>query len=141
MATANGPLALAAVGGAVYLIGYGSLVRGLRVGNLSLVTPLASLQGAVAALIAIVLLGETVTGLTTAGLALAVVGSVLASASRGPREMNQTVIGQVSRASTSPPGEMPETPVPGRTSRPLPVPDGGFSAPRRPASSSSSTAR
>jgi drug/metabolite transporter (DMT)-like permease len=69
----------AATGGAVYLVAYASLVRGLRVGNISLVTPLASLQGAVAAIIAILLLSEPVTGLKAAGLALAICGSLLAA--------------------------------------------------------------
>jgi len=72
----------AAAGGAAYLVAYGSLVRGLRVGNLSLVTPLASLQGAVSAVGAVVLFGEHVTGATAVGLALAVAGS--ATAARAP---------------------------------------------------------
>jgi drug/metabolite transporter (DMT)-like permease len=69
----------AAAGGAAYLVAYGSIVRGLRVGNLSLVTPLASLQGAVTAVGAIFLFGEHVTGATAAGLALAVAGGAIAA--------------------------------------------------------------
>jgi drug/metabolite transporter (DMT)-like permease len=75
----------AATGGAVYLVAYASLVRGLRVGNISLVTPLASLQGAVAAVIAIALFAERITALTAAGLALAVAGSTMAAIAPGFR--------------------------------------------------------
>ncbi len=74
----------AAAGGALYLVAYASLVRGLRVGNISLVTPLASLQGAVAAVLAVLLFAEKVIGLTAVGLGLAVVGGLLAAT--GPRD-------------------------------------------------------
>jgi drug/metabolite transporter (DMT)-like permease len=84
----HGSTGLADVGyataaGAAYVIAYASLVRGLRVGNISLVTPLASLQGAVAAVLAVVLLGEQVVAITVGGLVLAVVGSLLAATAPG----------------------------------------------------------
>lgn len=71
-------LGYAAAGGVLYLIAYASLLRGLRSGNLSLVTPLAGLQGAVAAAIAVAL-GERLGALTAAGLTLAVIGGLLAA--------------------------------------------------------------
>ena len=74
-------LGYAAAGGVLYLIAYASLLRGLRGGNLSVVTPLAGLQGAVAAAIAVAL-GERLDVLTALGLTLAVVGGLLAAVGR-----------------------------------------------------------
>ncbi len=85
-------LAYAAVAGALYLIAYSSLLRGLRVGDLSLVTPIVALQGAVAAAIAIAL-GERLFPLTAVGLALAVVGGALAAAGGRPAEGRRTSAG------------------------------------------------
>jgi drug/metabolite transporter (DMT)-like permease len=65
--------------------GLAALLRGLVVGRLSLVTPLASLSGGFAALI-MILRGETITPLVAGGLALAVVGGMLASIERVPKE-------------------------------------------------------
>ena len=76
--------AYAAVAGGLYAVAYSSLLRGLRVGDLSLVTPIAALQGAVAAAIAIAL-GERLFPLMAVGLGLAVVGGTLAAAG-GRRE-------------------------------------------------------
>ena len=77
-------LGYAALGGAVYLVAYSSLLRGLRRGSLSVITPLASLQGASGAVLAI-LIGERVHSLTAVGLALAVLGAVMAAMQRGRR--------------------------------------------------------
>ncbi len=65
--------------------GLAALLRGLVVGRLSLVTPLASLSGGFAALV-MILRGEAVTPLLAAGLALAVIGGMLASIERVPKE-------------------------------------------------------
>lgn len=65
--------------------GLAALLRGLVVGRLSLVTPLASLSGGFAALV-MILRGESVTPLLAAGLALAVIGGMLASIERVPKE-------------------------------------------------------
>lgn len=65
--------------------GLAALLRGLVVGRLSLVTPLASLSGGFAALV-MILRGEPVTALLAAGLVAAVVGGMLASIERVPKE-------------------------------------------------------
>ncbi len=65
--------------------GLAALLRGLVVGRLALVTPLASLSGGFAALV-MILRGEPVTALLAAGLVLAVVGGMLASIERVPEE-------------------------------------------------------
>jgi drug/metabolite transporter (DMT)-like permease len=69
---------IAAIGGLTYMAAVGALFRGLAVGKLSIVSPIAALEGAFAALVAIVL-GEQLGGLATVGLPLAVIGVVLAS--------------------------------------------------------------
>ncbi len=65
--------------------GLAALLRGLVVGRLSLVTPLASLSGGFVAAV-MILRGEAVTPLLAAGLVLAVVGGLLASIERVPKE-------------------------------------------------------
>ena len=65
--------------------GLAALLRGLVVGRLALVTPLASLSGGFAALV-MILRGEPVSALLAAGLVLAVVGGMLASIERVPEE-------------------------------------------------------
>jgi drug/metabolite transporter (DMT)-like permease len=76
-------VAIAAGGGVTYVISVAALLRGLAVGDLSLVTPLVALGGGVGAVVAIVL-GETVDLLAAIAIPLAVVGAVLASLVRGP---------------------------------------------------------
>lgn len=70
--------AIGVLAGIIYVGAYFSLLAGLQRGDLSLVTSLSALQGAFAALAAI-LLGETVTPLIAAGLLLAVMGATLAA--------------------------------------------------------------
>jgi drug/metabolite transporter (DMT)-like permease len=69
---------LSAIGGVLYVLSLASLLHGLAVGSLSIVTPLAALEGAFAAVIAICL-GESLTPLAGSALVLAVIGAVLAS--------------------------------------------------------------
>jgi drug/metabolite transporter (DMT)-like permease len=74
--------ALAALTGPIEILAIACLLKGLAVGKLSVVSPLAALGGGFGALFAIAL-GESVTGLAVLGLPLAVVGAVLASVERG----------------------------------------------------------
>ena len=69
---------LAALAGVLYFGALFCLLRGLNVGDLGLVSALVSLQGAYLA-VAVILLGEPVTPLLAAALALCVVGAVLTS--------------------------------------------------------------
>jgi drug/metabolite transporter (DMT)-like permease len=68
----------AAVGGVFYVAALLALLRGFAVGALSLVTPLAALEGAFATVFS-VLAGESIGGITLLALPLAVVGGLLAS--------------------------------------------------------------
>jgi len=68
----------AALAGIIYVGAYFSLLSGFAKGDLSLVAALSSLQGGFTAVAAIVL-GEQVTPLLAAGLALTVAGAVLAA--------------------------------------------------------------
>jgi len=72
---------LAAVSGPIEILALACLLKGLSVGKLSVVGPLAALGGGFGALFAIAL-GEPVTGLAWIGLPLAVAGAVLASVER-----------------------------------------------------------
>jgi drug/metabolite transporter (DMT)-like permease len=65
--------------------GLGCLLRGLVTGNLSVVTPLASLAGGFVAVI-VVLQGESLQPLAALGLPLAVAGGLMASVERAPRD-------------------------------------------------------
>jgi drug/metabolite transporter (DMT)-like permease len=67
---------LAALAGVIYFAALFCLLRGLRVGDLGLISALTSLQGAYLA-ITVILLGEPVTPLLGVALALCVVGAVL----------------------------------------------------------------
>jgi drug/metabolite transporter (DMT)-like permease len=78
------PLAAALAGGVLYVAALGAFMYGLRRGSLSVVAPLAALEGAVGALIAIVA-GERLGGLVAFALVLAVVGGVLAATAPGRR--------------------------------------------------------
>jgi drug/metabolite transporter (DMT)-like permease len=69
---------LAALAGAIYFAALYCLLQGLRVGDLGLVSALTSLQGAYVAIIVIVL-GEPVTPLLGAALALCAFGAVFTS--------------------------------------------------------------
>ena len=69
---------LAALAGVLYFGALFCLLRGLNVGDLGLISALVSLQGAYLA-VAVILLGEPVTPLLAAALALCVVGAVLTS--------------------------------------------------------------
>lgn len=75
-------VAFAAVSGVFELLGLGALLKGLASGNLSVVTPLASLGGGFAA-IGAVLLGEVLPPIAWIGLPLAVAGGLMASVERG----------------------------------------------------------
>jgi drug/metabolite transporter (DMT)-like permease len=69
---------LAALAGVLYFGALFCLLRGLGVGDLGLISALVSLQGAYLA-VTVILLGEPVTPLLTAALALCVIGAVLTS--------------------------------------------------------------
>lgn len=73
--------AFAAGSGILELLGLGALLKGLATGNLSVVTPLASLGGGFAAVGAI-LLGEALPPVAWIGLPLAVAGGLMASIER-----------------------------------------------------------
>ena len=65
--------------------GLACLLRGLVTGNLSIVTPLASLAGGFVAVITVAM-GETLTPLAMIGLPLAVAGGLMASVEKAPKE-------------------------------------------------------
>jgi drug/metabolite transporter (DMT)-like permease len=69
---------LAVVAGVLYFGALFCLLRGLNVGDLGLISALVSLQGAYLA-VAVMLLGEPVTRILAAALALCVAGAVLTS--------------------------------------------------------------
>jgi len=73
---------LAALTGPIEILAIACLLKGLAVGKLSVVGPLASLGGGFGAAFAIAF-GEPVEGLAVVGLPMAVVGAVLASVERG----------------------------------------------------------
>ncbi len=73
---------LAALTGPIEILALAFLLKGLSVGKLSIVGPLAALGGGFGAAFAVAL-GEPVSGLAAVGLPLAVVGAVLASVERG----------------------------------------------------------
>lgn len=77
----------AAAGGVFYLAAYASLVAALARGDLSVVAPLAALDGAFGAILAIAL-GDPVNVITAVGLTLAAGGGALAAAA--PRRAPQT---------------------------------------------------
>ena len=70
---------VAAIAGVFYVGAYFTLLAGLKVGDLSLVTALSSLQGAFVAAFAIIVGGEQVTAAVAIGLVLAVLGGTLAA--------------------------------------------------------------
>ena len=76
----------AAVGGIFYLAAYGALVAALSRGDLSVVAPLAALDGAFGAILAIAL-GDPVDWITAVGLSLAAFGGALAAAA--PRRAHE----------------------------------------------------
>jgi drug/metabolite transporter (DMT)-like permease len=76
---------IAVASGLAEAAGLAALLRGLVVGRLSLVTPLACLSGGFVALI-MVARGESLSALAAGGLVLAVLGGVLASIERAPKE-------------------------------------------------------
>jgi drug/metabolite transporter (DMT)-like permease len=76
----------AAVGGVFYVTALLALLHGFAVGALSLVTPLAALEGAFASVYSL-LTGEPIGLITGVALVLAVVGAVAASV--GPRDAAQ----------------------------------------------------
>jgi len=69
---------LAALAGVLYFGALFCLLRGLNIGDLGLISALVSLQGAYLA-VTVILLGEPVTPLLAAALALCVIGAVLTS--------------------------------------------------------------
>lgn len=76
--------ARAAGGGLLLSVGFLAFVHALRVGSLSVVSPIVGLEGGIAALIAVGL-GEHLGGLLVAGLALGTAGAVLAASPGGRR--------------------------------------------------------
>jgi len=74
---------LAASTGPIEIVALACLLKGLSVGKLSVVGPLAALGGGFGAAFAVAL-GEPVEGLAAIGLPLAVAGAVLASIERSP---------------------------------------------------------
>ena len=78
-------VAFATASGVCEAAGLGCLLRGLVVGDLSVVTPLASLAGGFVAVVMIVR-GETLPAFALLGLALAVAGGLMASIEKTPKE-------------------------------------------------------
>lgn len=78
-------LAMALASAPCYLAGNAFFLRALRRGNLSIVAPLVGLEGGIAAVIGILVLGQGVGALTAIGLVLAVLGGSLAASERGTR--------------------------------------------------------
>jgi len=78
-------VAFATASGVCEAAGLGCLLRGLVVGDLSVVTPLASLAGGFVAVVMIAR-GETLPALALLGLPLAVAGGLMASIEKTPKE-------------------------------------------------------
>ncbi len=78
-------VAFAMASGVCEAAGLGALLRGLVTGNLSVVTPLASLAGGFVAII-VVLQGEALPTIAAIGLPLAVAGGLMASVEKAPKE-------------------------------------------------------
>ena len=78
-------VAFATASGVCEAAGLGCLLRGLVTGNLSVVTPLASLAGGFVAVIMIAR-GEPLPALALIGLPLAVVGGLMASMEKAPKD-------------------------------------------------------
>ena len=78
-------VAFAMGGGLCEAAALACLLRGLVTGNLSIVTPLASLAGGIVAVIAIIG-GESLSTPAMIGLPLAVAGGLLASVEKAPAE-------------------------------------------------------
>ena len=78
-------VAFATASGVCEAGGLGCLLRGLVVGDLSVVTPLASLAGGFVAVVMIAR-GETLPALALLGLPLAVAGGLMASIEKTPKE-------------------------------------------------------
>ncbi|MBI0331627.1 DMT family transporter [Burkholderia plantarii] len=74
-------LLIAIVAAICNLVAMAALLKALSIGKASVVAPIVSLYGAVTTLLA-VLGGQSVTGMTVAGLALCIVGASLASMSK-----------------------------------------------------------
>jgi drug/metabolite transporter (DMT)-like permease len=74
----------AALAGVFYVAGLGAFLVALSRGQLSVVAPIAALEGGIAASLAI-LLGETVTAVIGAGLLFALLGGVLTASEPGAR--------------------------------------------------------
>jgi drug/metabolite transporter (DMT)-like permease len=122
-------LGIAALGGLTYMAALGALFRGLAVGQLSIVSPLNALEGAFAALVAIVL-GERLGGLAAVGLPLAVAGAVLASLVRTPVAAPAVVAPvTTAQAAVVPVGGEPTLSALGTTGSPVESSDGGGGGP------------
>jgi drug/metabolite transporter (DMT)-like permease len=76
-------VALALLSAPCYLAGNACFLRAVNRGNLSIVAPIVGLEGGIAALIGIVVLGQGIGPLTAAGLTLAVIGGLLAAVDTG----------------------------------------------------------
>jgi drug/metabolite transporter (DMT)-like permease len=74
-------VAASAGAGVLYVLALGAMLLGLRVGSLSVIAPLAALEGGVAGVISIAM-GEQLPALAYPALVLGVVGGVLAASER-----------------------------------------------------------
>ena len=113
--------AYAAASGLCEAAALACLLRGLVTGNLSIVTPLASLAGGFVAVIAVIG-GESLSTAALVGLPLAVAGGLLASVEKAPAE-------EVFGADAEGPGNVPGDSV----SMGLPTPDAVAATPGSPA--------
>ena len=75
----------AVIAGAIDLIGVWFMMRALAAGSLAVVVPIVALEGGIAALGSVLLLGDHISPLLAAGLPLAVAGGALAAAGPGNR--------------------------------------------------------
>jgi drug/metabolite transporter (DMT)-like permease len=85
----RGWVGLAAVAGAIDVVGIWFMMHALAVGSLAVVVPIVALEGGIAALGSVLLLGDRISPLLAAGLPLAVAGGALAAAGPG----NRTAVG------------------------------------------------
>ncbi len=76
-------IALALLSAPCYLVGNACFLLAVRRGNLSIVAPLVGLEGGIAAVIGIVVLGQGIGAVTAVGLVLAVIGGLLAALDTG----------------------------------------------------------
>jgi drug/metabolite transporter (DMT)-like permease len=89
---------IGAVGGLLGAAGLSALYRGLAVGRMGVVAPIAALSGLVPIMVGLVAQGDRPRAVQVAGMVLAIGGVVLAARARDPAEPDRTVAAGVGLA-------------------------------------------